>query len=556
MAYQSPGKTTQAHIFAIACIIGLFFVHAFIRFLSAGRDDTFIMLWAGQTFSLARGFVNYNYKPEEIASSEIAAWLASPTSGWDPGHALLYIKTLGLLTAALTLVLIWAHRGDLKTSRSSPPLIYLPIIATAASQSFQYWSLGGLETPYHTFLLTAFAFSLSSCLKEGQDCGFGNTVSLVAILSLLMMTRTEAFWPWLLIVGFILIDANGISRSRSAYVIAIAPGFVFVLILATRYYYTGGLWPNPVYAKVGLDLDTLEAGIAYIANYLNASPWCKIQTAGFLYGLLSFLIFLFRRLLGKQDIPGLQTVLGSIVAGQMTFVVLSGGNWMEYSRFIAPITPELNILLLLSILELCNRLQATPRAIAATSVILLSTSLAQLGTWKNPEIKNCARPLTMDKPYSLTTISEHTIAGNCAHGRDIANLKPFIDHELPRILQTDHSPLIVASYQAGFFPYFLRQRFAPNEVIFIDTVGLTDGVTARLPGKRTARGLTAGGRIDLALRGEAGALSEYLKAWPPSLIYVLDAGPEMRENLSFLGYQPILDKPGTVIFYKPGHGEI
>lgn len=554
MTDSPSGKAGYIHLFAIIFITTLFFAYSFTIFLSAGRDDTFIMLWAGQTFSIARGFVNYNLIPEEIASSELATWLVAFTSGWEPGHALLYTKILGLLAASLTLVVLWIHREKLNSSKASSALCYLPIVATLASQSFQYWSLGGLETPYQTFLLTIFAFSLSSCLQEGRHCGTGSGIKLVAVLSLLMLTRTEAFWPWLLTLSFILMNANAIARSKPAYAISVVPGVVFGLILSMRHYYTGRPWPNPVYAKVGVDIDTLKTGLDYIGNYLSASPWCMIQAAGFLFGFFACVSFVSSSLIKRQGKPDISAVLGSIVTCQIAFVILTGGNWMEYSRFIVPIIPTLNVLVLLAILKLGNHLRRSPQFVTTTSVLLSITCLTQIATWKNIDIKNCASPLSLHQLSSLELLSRHTIAGNCAHGRDLANLKPFIDQELPLIRQAHPSPLIVASYQAGFFPYFIRQRFTPEEVLFIDTVGLTDGVTAQLPGKRTARGLTAGGRIDLALRGESGALSEYLQTRPPALVYVLDADTDMRRNFAGLGYRIVLDKPGAVVFHKPEHG--
>lgn len=535
-------------------IIIAFSAMTFINFLAAGRDDTFIMLWAGQTFSLSDGFVNYNLEPQEVASSELAAWIAAVTRGWPPAFALLYTKSMGLLAGISTLWLTWKSGSLLCRGREHTLAAYLPLLGTAASQSFQYWTVGGLETPYYTGLLLAFALLLAEGLKSKWTIKQGTRWTFIAVLVLLMITRTEGFWPWMLTVGLICLQSRTLSKLYSSLSLLVIPGIALACLFLFRYSFTHQLWPNPVYAKVGISLDTLTSGLAYVRDYFTASPWCLVQALGLLYGAYELIRFLARKGDNKEHGTCISGAFGAVALCHLAFVILNGGNWMEYSRFVTPAIPILNILVMLALIAAkrpSRVAERVPKYKEVTCLLTLAGSLTQQSLWINHDIKNCSSPLPLGDLFSLTHIAEHTLKGNCAHGRDLAQLKPFIDDDLPMIVEASPKPLIVASYQAGFFPYFLRRKFTPDEVRFIDTVGLTDVVVAKMPGTKTTRGLLAGGRVDLALRGEAGALSDYLRGSPPTVIYLLGADQEMRDNLTKLGYFIRWEQPGAIVFHKP-----
>lgn len=247
-------------------------------------------------------------------------------------------------------------------------------------------------------------------------------------------------------------------------------------------------------------------------------------------------------------------LIGATVLCHQLFVVLSGGNWMEYYRFMAAIVPLLNILALGMIAALVDRLGtlkwgATPAR--SLLVVVALVSLSQIGRAGDAYAGNCARPMDIAAMRDgIEPVSEQLIRNNCAHARDWSGIKPFIDEELPRLLEESGGRLTVVSSQAGFFPYFIRQRFTAREIWFIDSVGLNELEVARLPGRKTSVGHIDGTRIDLALRGEAGPLSDYLKQRSPDLVYLLGADAVVRANFASLGYRIVWDTPGAIVFHR------
>ncbi|WP_460028900.1 hypothetical protein [Methyloparacoccus murrellii] len=557
----------------ILIIITALTLHSLLYFLAAGRDDTFIMLWSGQNFTPSEWFINYNHDHTEMVSSELAAWIASLTRGLPTTEALLVIKAIGALFFSATLAIIWKNRASFAGSTTYPYLSAgLVLYATGTSTSFAYWCLGGLETAYYATFLTWMTFSLARDLgnrnlaaaeyseskKVRADILHRQNrldISLAVILSALVLTRTEGFWP--IFAAWIIKKTNqGHHRQRiNHYWPLLPPLATFIGLITIRQICTGHYWPSPTYAKVGLSMETLTAGAGYIKNYFTASPWCFIQFLA-LCETLYTLTCRFARSKSLPNEPQLHLSYAGLVicGGQIGFTLLSGGNWMEYSRFMAPIVPALNIITMESIMRLLNKLSGQPQRLtrhaAALGAATLSTT--QVIYWENQEIKDCSTIIPPASLLKLQAIATHTIDGNCSHSRDMTHLKPFIDQKLLEIVNANPKPLIAASYQGGLFPYLLRQRFNPGEIHFVDTTGVTDTTIGTLPGTRSTRGVKRGGRIDLALMGKAGELSEYLHQpdSKPDLVYLLGATNEVRENFKSLGYEVIWDQPGAIIFYR------
>ena len=543
----------------LAGVIAFFFYYAFTNFVSAGRDDTFLMLWSGQTLGSAPWFVNYNYELEEISSSIIGSLVSATTIGQPAGRALLMVKVMGLLAAAATLVLMWRSQDEFfKRDGMARWLTLGAVLATATSTPFSYWSLGGLETPYHALLLLLFTSYLVNHLShvpENNRVHWGLAVSGI----LLCLVRTEGFWPMFLALVAGLVIHGGMRKGHGAPVIKATAisCFFFLLLLGLRTYYTGDLWPNPVYAKVGGFAEALPQGIDYIYRYFRSSPWAWVQAAALLYGAIRLGLLLLARMAGRAPDAGslVPATLAAVILCHLGFVALTGGNWMEYFRFIAAVVPSLNLLALVAVGEMLAlvRVQAgmPPMGrLAGLSACLLGSALC-LAQLRVVDPENCATPVTRSViAKGLAGVEDHVLSGNCATRRDLAGIEPFIEANLSDYVRGGGRALSVISYQAGFFPYYLRQRFTPRELIFTDTMGLSDKATARILGEKGIYGNRLGARLDRVMMGSAGDLSKVVKERAPVMAYAPDASRETRENFSKLGWKTVWDAPGGVVFYR------
>lgn len=543
-----------AQAILVISILIFFAVYSINHYLAAGRDDTFIMLWAGQTLGHDFWFVNFNYETQEISSSIFGALIAALTKGMTVQHALLVIKLFGLIASLATLVLLWSQREAFFSGIYHKRLLALgTIVAIATSPSFQYWTLGGLETPYYALFLSAFCLLLTRSLSCNEDASGRIDWWLAVGGILLILTRAEGFWPIIMAGVFCIVIRRSIAV-RNSTIKALFVSIVFLVVLMIlRIKFTGALWPNPVYAKVGDYVSAVPAGARYIMDYYKTSLWGMIQGIAFLYGISA--MFRFGLCALRRFPPGefliLEAVIGATVLCQQVFIVLTGGNWMEYFRFEVAVIPLQNVLVFRMISAMSRNLpQIVVRKGILVSVFVL-LSFTQIGRAGNLYAGNCAKPLGKEVwAAGIDGISQHLILGNCAHSRDWNAIKPFIDKKLPELLSESGGHLTVASYQAGFFPYFLRQKYSSNEIWFIDTMGLNDIAIARLPGRKSNTGHFDGTRIDLALAGKSGALSEFLEKQPPNMVYLLSADNDVRENFSALGYRVVWDEPGAVVFFR------
>lgn len=124
--------------------------------LGAGRDDTFITLYAGEQLGAGRGLVGWNGERVEISSSLLHVWLVAALSKLGPTY--LANKLCGLAAGLGLLVLLYRHRARLFPDERSRGISFaLATAILATTPSLLYWSLAGLETPFVTLLLLLLA---------------------------------------------------------------------------------------------------------------------------------------------------------------------------------------------------------------------------------------------------------------------------------------------------------------------------------------------------------------------------------------------------------------
>ncbi len=233
------------------------------------------------------------------------------------------------------------------------------------------------------------------------------------------------------------------------------------------------------------------------------------------------------------------------------FILLVKGDWMEYHRFLAPTLALKTVLLVqlgakfLTLTPVSTRQWAS---IVATVILLL----AVVDEWRYRSPQDCSTRLSLEMlPRFLAHPDDATIGLNCVHQRDGDAIRPFIDHELPRYLaQQGH--LTIVTYQGGYFPYFLRERFPPRDITLVDTTGLLNLEIAKVEGEKISRGNKYLGDIPAILSGEVPGLSERVSRYHPNMIYLLGDSDTDQARLNAIGFERIHQAPGGVVYLKTG----
>ena len=551
--------------------LGLYFYNSIVHYLGAGRDDTFIVLWTGMSLAEGHGLVNYNLEPTEMSSSLLHTVMVAFLYMVAPEFIYTFNKLLGLLAGAVLLVVLYHKRHDLFEGTTSGTILFaISVLALGNSRAWLYWNMGGLETPFQTLILFLYGISLIEFLKTPL-----RVWPLVILQALYLLVRPEGF---LLIpfTGLCILCCNfferPLPRRHVLYVIGL-PSLIFLCILISRYLNFGLLFPNPVYAKIQLGIDNntrsnLEAGIQYLKGFYSSSPYVVLQLVIVIALMIQYIHILMQRKAARGIATGyyyFAPILGLILLNHL-FVISVGGDWMEFYRLIVPVVPFLVILttffafqMLTAVLAKLDRPDPNLAIFAnlALAVLFLAAIATNSGQQDNHEVQgfhNCSEKMDLSKLRSLAMdtfrLDHQLMLTNCATNRDWIGVLPFIQEELPGLYESLDQKITIATFQMGFFPYFIKQVHPTMNIEFIDTVGLGDSQIARMDLPKASFGVRDGVNIVSIFTGKSGELSQYVLDRNPNMIYVLDATDMRRKALARLGWSTAWDKPGAVIFIK------
>lgn len=559
-ACSKPASTGEAVserfplvLFGIVLLLST--LNAFHHYLGAGRDDVFITLWAAKTLGTDSWFINYNGELQEISSSILGALIAKFAYICCAENYYLANKLFGWGAALTTLTVIWFQQRTF--FRYSPAF---SAIATAAllgfNSSFAYWGFGGLETPYYALLILLYVALASRlfCLSGMEVSGrVYHALAIVQIFAILC--RPEGFWLIGATLALVLLywpaDSN---RGVRTIKIAVLPPLAFLIALfAIRHGMTGAIFPNPVYAKVSMShLGGFREGWDYLSQFYG------VGVPGILLFGTTILSFTwvghaaFKRFLSHPESIQLESrilVPALCICAYEAFVVIVKGDWMEYYRFLVP-TLGLKMLLLVMLGEKLHGLTPSySRRVASASVsIILFLIIADELRYRSP--KDCSKRLDLGFfEKFLAHPNDAIIALNCAHQRDRYAIRPFIEQELPAYLaQKGH--LTIVTYQGGYFPYFLREKFSPEEITLVDTTGLLNLEIARIEGEKIPTGNKYLDDIPAILSGEVPRLSERVFRYRPNMIYMLGERETDPAKLKVIGFDKIHQAPGAVVYLK------
>lgn len=200
----------------------------------------------------------------------------------------------------------------------------------------------GLETQLFVFL---FCFSLLASIGSMPTLA---TVSLI----LATLTRPEGFLIALLSFAYMSFKKNKIFKHIASFI-------AFVLFLSLwRYLYYKDIFPNTFYAKSDPLWFNLKLGLNYVLKLFQNYP---------LYSL-----FIVYPLVSATRPELLFVYLVSMV--YTFYVILIGGDWLYYFRFMIPVIPL--ICLLISAI-VSNILQKNRLLARLLTIVILSIALAQ-----------------------------------------------------------------------------------------------------------------------------------------------------------------------------------
>lgn len=531
-----------------------------LPFAAAGHDDAWIMLFAGETLGRGPWFLNYNGATQEISTSVLGALLAALPSRLVPvSHEYVAWKFLAWLPAMFAGVSLFTVLRE----RCGQTAAYCWLFVLCCIPQWHYWAWGGLESGLFCLLSLLFALSLWQWV-ERPDTGAGWCVGALAFA--LPLARADALWaPLILLCATALASPSPLCKRLMPGLCALTAVLAFH---GLRRWLSGQWLPSPAYAKASLSLEGPQQGLNYLYQFHAQTPLHAVLAISLplsIWGVCKLL----RSACGNNTTrPGLFEWAALLVLIIDASTVLVGGDWMSYHRF-ASRSLILKILVLAlaadMILKWLDTRVRTPYirhpTLATFMAIALSGWTAD-GVVEHPGQYISASQISPDVPLSPDLVTYIT-AANIPLRRDTVVLLPWLNQELPQLVEqarTSHAlPLVLASYQAGFFAREVRQRYRVDEVLFVDLAGLTERRIGSLPGPRMAKGLSDGlNDWARAIAYGDSALGHFLADCRPDVVYVLYALPDDFRLMAAAGYSAsyvksvmIADEPrGAVIFTR------
>ena len=518
----------------------------------------FIFLWSGKALSHSGWFINYNYQYQEMASSIVAVLLAYFSYVIAPDSQYLIYKLSGLLAATGALAVCIVAR-TMFFPRHSLLAALTVVFATALSPPYFYWSTGGMEQPYYALLLVVYTCLFASL---SQSYNALKMVLFLLTILLLMLVRPEIIW--LLIAHLFLVVLLPVKKPCAWAIISLLWGMAaLAALMAIRWYGFGYLFPNPVYAKASLftaPLTTLGNGFDYLASYYFYSP---MGWACFVTVLYSFYVWgrHMHQRLRKLTIssPASLLILAAMLLFYLASIVMMGGDWMMFHRFMMPTIP-LHMMLL--VYMACQRMERYGNSMAAYIVAVpLAISIITQPWFPGNELHagniqahgDTACPLpTSTEGLSLTSLNEAWMKQNYTVNRD-AGMVQFVRDELPKWV--DKAPLVILTYQAGLFPMTVRDSYPQmqDSITFIDSSGLINLDIAKVPVAKSAYGNNAGHNPLSILEGKEGELSTKILAYQPTMVYLLHPlSDNDKKAFKTLGYTLMWNQPYAVFLSHDG----
>ena len=442
-----------------------------LLFGSAGRDDAHLTYWPAYTLSHYGQILNYNGDRIEQSSSLLQVVLLAILAKFTS----LELVTLGKVSSIAFGIASVVAIFNLAKKAADRTAGFFAAIITAASPYFVYWSYGGLESTLASFTGISLIVTISDYLSDEKRPSL-LWPALAMILFELVRPETPLLLGCLLAgaIAVVLLKKRfseefsaGILLSRMRVLFGIY-AITSCVIFAFRLLYFGSLFPQPVSAKSdGFSLSALKSGILYIKKSIiwGDDPTMTVLTVAISIGALTVLVSQIRA--RKLNFYIVFSLL--YVAGYMSFVVFSGGDWMEGGRFLVPFLP---VAIALIPLALVSMTESKP---LLALVILLFLGIETRSMIAFAQNSSTGIPLWSQAPierrYDTSKYSWFE-KRNRINLRDVP-ITDHLDYLVTQIANRHHRPVVIMSGQMGMVTYHIaRNHF--GEVRFIDRLGLAD----------------------------------------------------------------------------------
>lgn len=449
-------------------------------------------MWRLRAFTIDDAYISFRYASNLVGGQGLVynpgqtiegytnfAWTlliaAGIKAGVDP-HVT--VKVLGAACGIGVLCVAYRLSGRQQEFRA------MPCVATwllAASPTTAGWAIFGLETSLFTFLVL---LGLLGMFQESERDVFPWSGLVFALAGL---TRPEA--P--LFFGLASLFAGRGVFSRQSLIRIAMFAVPLALHVAWRHHYYGEWTPATLAAKTG-DLPTqLRFGAQYVQRWLtDAGPLVLLW---FYLGGLA----MERK---NRELATLWACFGAFTA----YVVVVGGDWMAYHRFMAPVEP-------FAFIAACIGL----RTIAAHRSRAATMGLVGILGW---------------------TALDRSALMERARVKFVEQEQAFWDHAAGGVadwLVQTNKPGRIAVGDIGYIGYATRYPV-------LDLLGLVDPVISKLPGGYTAK-------IGDGYR-------EYFFAEQPEWVVLVFAGHDCKRP-ALPGVRTIFEDGRFVRNYKLAHNQ-
>ncbi|MFT3772235.1 MAG: hypothetical protein QM820_43085 [Minicystis sp.] len=367
-------------------------------------DDSYISFRYAR--NLARGWGLVYNEGERIEGYTNFLWTVllalGIKLGFDPNNV---AKVLGGTAAFGSLGLTYAISNRLAPYRT------LPCIATwllASTIVFSGYAVFGLETGAFVFFVLAgtylFLRETDGVLRpSAPDAAAQNPNAIPwsgVVFALAGLTRPEA--PMYIGILMLFLGRRFFTKQNILRGVLFAAPIAVHLLFRKSYY---GAWvPNTLSAKTGNLAGQLQAGFGYVNNYfLHAGPVVYLA-------LLGLGIAIARN---RRDLLAIATI-GVAILG---YVILVGGDWMKYFRFLAPFEPFCFLLACVGLRRVVDRRDvAVNIAVAIFAVAMVGHRSGMIREAQNDLLNKEKRFWDMAAGGTANWLKQHTTPGEIAIG--------------------------------------------------------------------------------------------------------------------------------------------
>ena len=441
---------------------------AVILWSQGGQDDCYITYWAARALAEHGQILNYNgLRLEQSSSLSLVLVLAlvyrlTPLS--MPAAA--YCVSLGAGVATMLLAVRVGRRMGLGSRAGL-------VAALGTFGCFSYWATSGMET---TLTTAAALWFIDECARATEECKRWHWLRFGAAAFLFAAARPEA--PLLLVglalLAIVLAVVSRRSGAQSAWQAvafpvgraAVAMGVVG-LLFGFRKLYFHAWWPNPALMKVG-GFNSQDG-----AQYL----WDE----GLAFGAFPLLLFVaglavlvVRRARGAGNATA--ELVASLGLAQLTFLVASGGDWMQGARFLALIVPPLVLTGFLALEQFAPAAsgRAGLAALYAAANLVFAIQLLHQGAVEGQPLWTMGGVFTrfdarVKDPHQFSRVE----LLNKMHRRDAVTVSELLPIADALVAQVKTRPIQAMTGQAGMTAYHLASKHF-GKVNILDLWSLTD----------------------------------------------------------------------------------